>query len=79
MKSDGAVQVPLVLRHDDGTVNVTGDLLTEMVWSLTQFYSVDLSQSRIGVKNTFLSNPQSKFASAVVDGLLGLSCLAWHT
>ena len=35
------------------------------VCSLTQFYSVDFSQSRIGVK------AQSRFASAAFDGVLG--------
>ena len=67
MKSDGAVQVPLVLRHDDGTVNVTGDLSTEKVWSLTQFYSVDFSQSRIGDQQTHNQCLRQLF----VDGVLG--------
>ena len=41
------------------------------VWSLTQFYSVDFSQSRIGVKKSaFSTNAQSRFASFVVDGVL---------
>ena len=48
------------------------------VWSLTQFYSVDFSKSRSGVKNAFSTNTQSRFASAVLDGVLGPSCLARH-
>ena len=41
------------------------------VWSLTQFYSVDFSKSRSGVKNAFSTNTQSRFASAAFDGVLG--------
>ena len=33
------------------------------VWSPTQFYSVDFSQSRIVVKSAFSTNAQSRFAS----------------
>ena len=42
------------------------------VWSLTQFYSVDFSQSRIGVKKCVFNKRkiQSRFASAVRDGVL---------
>ena len=40
-------------------------------WSLTQFYSVDFSQSRIGGKSVFSTNAQSRFASVVVGGVLG--------
>ena len=47
------------------------------VWSLTQFYSVDFSQSRIDVKSAFSTNAQSRFAS-VVDGVLGPPRLARH-
>ena len=36
------------------------------VWSLTQFYSVDFSQSRIGVYRAFSTYAQSRFASVVV-------------
>ena len=43
----------------------------DQVWSLTQFYSVDFSKSRIGVKSAFSTNAQSRFASVVVDGALG--------
>ena len=52
---------------------------TFQVWSLTQFYSVDFSQSRIGVKSAFSKNAQSRFASAVFDGVLGPPHLARHT
>ena len=38
------------------------------VWSLTQFYSVNFSQSRIGVKSAFSINAQSR--SVAVDGVL---------
>ena len=44
---------------------------TQQVWSVTQFYSVDFSQSRISVKSAFSTNAQSRFASVVVDGVLG--------
>ena len=40
----------------------------DQVWSLTQFYSVDPSLSRIGAVST---NAQSRFASVVLDGVLG--------
>ena len=49
------------------------------VWSLTRFYSVDFSQSRIGVKSAFSTNTQSRFASVVVDGGLRPPRLAQHT
>ena len=52
---------------------------TAQVWSLTQFYSVDFSKSRIGVKSAFSTNAQSRFASVVVDGVLGPPRLAGHT
>ena len=49
----------------------------KQVWSLTQFYSVDFSKSRINVKKSaFSTNAQSKFASVVVDGVLGPQRLA---
>ena len=38
--------------------------------SLTQFYCVDFSQPRIGVKNcVFSSNSRSRFASVVIDAV----------
>ena len=49
------------------------------VWSLTQFYYVEFSQSRIGEKSAFSTNAQSRFASVVVDGVLGPPRLAHHT
>ena len=39
------------------------------VWSLVQFFTVNFSQSRIGVKSAFSTNTQSRFASVVVDGV----------
>ena len=54
-------------------------ILTYQVWSLTQFYSVDFLQSRIIVKSAFSTNAQSRFASVVVDGVLGPPRLARHT
>ena len=48
--------------------------------SITQFYSVDFSKSRIDVKKSaFSTNAQSRFASVVVDGVLGPPRLARHT
>ena len=50
------------------------------VWSLTLFDSVDFSKSRIGVNKWVLwVNAQSRFASVVVDGVLGPLRLAQHT
>ena len=51
----------------------------KQVWSLTQFYSVDFSQSRIGVKSAFSTNAQSRFVSNVVDDILGPPFIARHT
>ena len=51
----------------------------QQVWSLTQFYSVDFSQSRIGVKSAFSTNAQLRFASVVLDSVLGPPRLARHT
>ena len=53
-----------------------GELEVAILWSLTQFYYVDFSKSRIGVLST---NTQSRFASVVVDGVLGPQRLARHT
>ena len=51
------------------------------VWSLTQFYSVDFSQSRISGKQVCFqqTHNQGLFASVVLDGVLGPSRLARHT
>ena len=49
------------------------------VWSLTLFYSVDFSKSRIGGKSGLSTNAQSRFASVVVDGVLGPPRLARNT
>ena len=48
-------------------------------WSLTVLYSVDYSQSRICLKSAFSTNAQSRFASFVVDGVLGPPRLGRHT
>ena len=48
--------------------------VTLQVWSLTQLYSVDFSQWRIDA-----TKAQSRFASVVVDGVLGPPRLARHT
>ena len=52
--------------------------LTYKVWSLTQFYSVDFSKSRISVEK-FSANGQLRFASVVVDSVLEPPPLAQHT
>ena len=52
--------------------------LTYKVWSLTQFYSVGISQSRIGLKKCVLTNKQSRFASVVLDGVMGPLYLGRH-
>ena len=55
---------------------------TGQVWSLTQFYSVDFTKSRIDrcKKSAFSTNAQSRFTSVVVvDGVLGPPRLARHT
>ena len=49
-----------------GSSTLTAD--RQQVWSLTIFYSVDFSQSRIGVNKCVSTNAQSRFASGVVDG-----------
>ena len=49
---------------------VTSGLTKTQVWSLTQFYSVDFSQSRIGVNSAFSTNAQSRFAPAVLECVL---------
>ena len=67
----GRSHVHLLIEH----VKAGGD----QVWSLTQFYSVDFSKSRIGVKSAFSTNAQSRFASAAFDGVLRPSRLAQHS
>ena len=52
----------------------------QQVWSPTQFSPVDFKQSRIGVRNcVFKKKPQSRFASAVLDGVHGPLCLEGHS
>ena len=54
-------------------------VLLKQVWSLTQFFAVDILQSRIGVKSTFSTNAQSRFASVVLYGVQGPPRLSGHT
>ena len=65
-------------------VEIDGGMLYELnggfqVWSLTQFFSVEFSKSRIDVKSAFSTNAQSRFASVVVDDVLGPPRLARRT
>ena len=55
------------------------DCNLDQVCSQTRLYSVDFSQSRIGVKKCVFRNAQSRFASVVVDGVLRPRRLARHT
>ena len=60
-------------------INFSSEPGLGQVRSLTQFYSVDFSKSRIGVKKSaFSTNAQSRFASVVLDSVLGPLRLA-HT
>ena len=72
-----------VLEHDpatvldsciDGLVSLTEPI---QVWSL--FYSVDFSQSRIGVKKCVFNICKTKVSVNCVDSVLGPSLLARHT
>ena len=47
------------------------DYSAPQVWSLSHLYSVDFLHSRICVKSAFLTKTQSKYASAILDGVLG--------
>ena len=61
------------------TALVTGDSPSErvsQVWSLSHLDSTDFSQSRIGVKNAFSTNAQSRLASVVLDSVKGPPRLA---
>ena len=64
----------------EGNGEVTVDRFLQsvgsQVWSLTQFYSVHLSQSRIGVKSVFSTDTQS---NVVLESVLGPPGLAWQT
>ena len=64
------------MSWDDALLSLA---VEDQVWSLTQFYSVDFSKSRIDVKNAFSTNAQSRCASVVVDCVLGPPLLARHT
>ena len=62
----------LDVGHDDvDGLNGHIEAGPSQVWSLTRFYSVDFSKSKIGVKSAFSTNAQSRFLSVVVDGVLG--------
>ena len=58
----GVVKFHEVCIEEDGEA---GTNVVIQVWSLTQFYSVDFSTSRIGEKSAFSTNAQSRFASVV--------------
>ena len=65
--------IPEMIYHGELEVPyhlVSTFTLPPQVWSLTLFYSVDFSQSRISVKNALSTNAQSRFASVVVYGVL---------
>ena len=67
-------QVESLLKVTNDPVDFMCQVCKELyqVWSLTLFYSVDFSKSRIDVKKSaFSTNAQSRFASVVVDGVLG--------
>ena len=76
----GELDVEDVVRLPGGNLHLPiTAILTNQGWSLTQSYSVDFSQSKIIVKSAFSTNAQSRFASLVVDGVLGPPRLARHT
>ena len=54
-------------------------LLVDQVWSLTQVFHVDFSQSRIRCEKVCIRKTRDQgFASAVFDGVLGPPRLAPH-
>ena len=57
-----------------GSVTLVRSSTGQQVLTLTQFYSVVFSKSRIDVKSAFSTNAQSRFASVVIDGVLGPPC-----
>ena len=67
------------VTEDESMVPLMSKLTITQVWSPTQLYSVDFSQPRISVKSAFSTNTQSRFASVVVDGVLGPPRLVRHT
>ena len=79
----GHVQEEAALTSSNHSLTVHSDASGSgkgQVWSLTQFYSVDFSKSRIGVKSAFSTNAQSMSASmSVIDGAQGPPGLARHT
>ena len=57
-----------------------GHAVKHQVWSLTQFYSVDFSQSRIGIKKcVFNKRTIVVSVSVALDGVLGPPRLVRHT
>ena len=57
-------------KSDNTAVSISTS--ENQVWSLTQLYSVDFSQSRIAMsKSASSTNAQSRFGSVVVDSVLG--------
>ena len=76
-KVDFPVAIGVGLLHHGLDVFLTGFL---QVWSLTQFYSVDFSQSGIGVKKCVFNNRTIKVCvNCDLDGVLGPPRLARHT
>ena len=57
------------LKENENNNQTTTSFATGLV-TITQFYSVDVSQSRIGVKTAFSTNAQSRIVSAVFDIVL---------
>ena len=76
---EGAVAASSSLRDSFHHRQAVGGYNKQQVWSLTQLYSIDFSQSTFGGKSAFSTNAQSRFASVVVDGVLGPPRLARHT
>ena len=77
-----AAPLPLLAGAATSASAATGDLAAiGQVWSLTQFYSVDFSQSKIGVNKCVFNKRTIKVrvSSVVVNGVLGPPHLARHT
>ena len=72
----------LKATRSESVHHVVGQPEGDEVWSPTQFHSVDFSQSRIGLKSAFSTNPQSSFINQVhlfFNGVLGPLHLTRHT
>ena len=61
-----------------GLFNIVFICFGGQVWSLTYLLPVEFSQSKIGVKKC-VTDAQSRFASAVLNSVLGPPRLAQHT